>query len=87
MFGGRAAGGGEAPEALRVRWLGAPRASAHRGVAPALLALGGPDLLLYLYARVTMLRSSLTFIAHVMLHTKGLARTALMACSSTGLFL
>lgn len=55
VFGGRAAGGGEAPEALRVRWAGAPRASAHRGFAPALLALGGPDLLLYLFARVSVL--------------------------------
>ncbi|CAH2107925.1 unnamed protein product [Euphydryas editha] len=60
VFGGRAAGGaggGEAPEALRVRWSGAPRVSAHRGFAPALLALGGPDLLFYLFARTVELRA------------------------------
>nr|XP_026501323.1 lysosomal-trafficking regulator isoform X3 [Vanessa tameamea] len=56
--GGGGGGGGEAPEPLRVRWASAPRVSAHRGVAPALLALGGPDLLLYLFARAVELDGS-----------------------------
>ncbi|CAH0714099.1 unnamed protein product, partial [Brenthis ino] len=62
VFGGRAAaaGGacGEAPEALRVQWAGAARTLPHRGLAPALLLLGGPELLLYVFARVVELDGS-----------------------------
>ncbi|XP_045768851.1 lysosomal-trafficking regulator isoform X1 [Maniola jurtina] len=63
VFGSRtwsaAAGAcGEAPDALRVRWAGPPRAARRRGLAPALLALGGPELLLYLFARVVELEGS-----------------------------
>ncbi|XP_052739535.1 lysosomal-trafficking regulator isoform X2 [Bicyclus anynana] len=63
VFGSRGwqtAGGacGEAPDALRVRWAGPPRAARRRGLAPALLALGGPEVLLYLFARVVELEGS-----------------------------
>lgn len=42
-----------APEAAAAAWAGAPRPARHRGLAPALYTLGGPGVLLYLYARVS----------------------------------
>ncbi|XP_037870206.1 lysosomal-trafficking regulator isoform X2 [Bombyx mori] len=44
--------GAPIPETLLTTWTGTPLSSRHKGVAPALYLLGGPDLLLYLYARV-----------------------------------
>lgn len=41
------------PETLFTTWAGGPLASRHRGITPALYMLGGPDILLYLYARVS----------------------------------
>lgn len=46
------------PETLYTTWTGAALASRHRGVAPAVYMLGGPDVLLYLYARVVELEGS-----------------------------
>ncbi|CAH2075885.1 unnamed protein product, partial [Iphiclides podalirius] len=51
-------GRGEASERVRVRWAGRPSPQRHSGLAPALLLLGGPDLLLYLFARVVELGGS-----------------------------
>ncbi|XP_068632713.1 lysosomal-trafficking regulator [Battus philenor] len=45
-------GGGAVTEALRVQWAARASVTRHRGLAPALLLLGGPELLLYLFARV-----------------------------------
>ncbi|XP_072938905.1 lysosomal-trafficking regulator [Epargyreus clarus] len=58
VFGGRIAGGGGAPEAVRLRWRAAPRPAAPTALAPALLDLGGPDLLLYLFARIIELEGT-----------------------------
>ncbi|XP_041987707.1 lysosomal-trafficking regulator isoform X2 [Aricia agestis] len=60
VWGGRpsSGGAGEPPRTLRCSWAGPPRVSVHRGFAPALLLLGGPDLLLYLFARVVELEGS-----------------------------
>ncbi|XP_060803751.1 lysosomal-trafficking regulator [Amyelois transitella] len=65
VFGGRgaaggagAAAGGRAAGALRARWAGAASAARHAGLAPALLLLGGAQLLLYLTARVVELEGS-----------------------------
>lgn len=41
------------PEALAMQWRGRPLASWHRGLGPAVHLLGGPDVLLYLFARVS----------------------------------
>ncbi|KAJ8721733.1 hypothetical protein PYW07_002508 [Mythimna separata] len=46
------------PETLFTKWNGSPLASRHRGVTPAVYMLGGPDILLYLYARVVELEGS-----------------------------
>ncbi|XP_028164968.1 lysosomal-trafficking regulator-like [Ostrinia furnacalis] len=66
VFGSRVSGGGSlggaggAPEAVGVAWAGAALPSRHEGLAPALHALGGPEVLLYLYARVVELDGSPT---------------------------
>ncbi|XP_045534557.1 uncharacterized protein LOC123721123 [Papilio machaon] len=49
--GGGCAGSGVA-DTLRVQWAGPAHVQRHRGFAPALLLLGGPEILLYLFARV-----------------------------------
>ncbi|KPI96894.1 Lysosomal-trafficking regulator [Papilio xuthus] len=49
--GGGCAGSGVA-DTLRVQWKAEARVQRHRGFAPALLLLGGPEILLYLFARV-----------------------------------
>ncbi|CAB3250851.1 unnamed protein product [Arctia plantaginis] len=46
------------PETLFTTWVGNALPSRHRGVAPAIYMLGGPDVLLYLYARVVELEGS-----------------------------
>ncbi|KAJ8731033.1 hypothetical protein PYW08_002446 [Mythimna loreyi] len=46
------------PETLFTKWNGNPLASRHRGVTPAVYMLGGPDILLYLYARVVELEGT-----------------------------
>lgn len=61
MFAGRAPAAGPSaptlptsiPEALAAQWRGPPLASRHRGLGPAVHLLGGPDVLLYLFARVS----------------------------------
>lgn len=52
------AGGGatvSVPEALAAQWRGRALPSRHRGLGPAVYMLGGPDVLLYLFARVSPL--------------------------------
>ncbi|XP_053613102.1 lysosomal-trafficking regulator isoform X2 [Plodia interpunctella] len=61
VFGGLTGTGvstGAASSALAVRWMGDPQPVAHAGLATALLLLGGPQLLLYLFARVVELEGS-----------------------------
>ncbi|XP_063893728.1 lysosomal-trafficking regulator isoform X1 [Helicoverpa armigera] len=50
--------GSSIPETLFTTWTAAPLASRHRGLTPAIYMLGGPDVLLYLYARVVELEGS-----------------------------
>ncbi|XP_047019222.1 uncharacterized protein LOC124629737 isoform X2 [Helicoverpa zea] len=50
--------GSSIPETLFTTWTAAPVASRHRGLTPAIYMLGGPDVLLYLYARVVELEGS-----------------------------
>ncbi|CAG4961677.1 unnamed protein product [Parnassius apollo] len=52
-FGGRSSVG--VPETLHVEWFGRARVHQRKGFAPALLLLGGPELLFYLFARVVEL--------------------------------
>ncbi|KAL0880570.1 hypothetical protein ABMA27_001801 [Loxostege sticticalis] len=60
MLGGGGAGSsaGGVPEGVAVRWAGAALPSRHRGLAPALYTLGGPEIPLYLFARVVELDGS-----------------------------
>ncbi|KAM3959590.1 LOW QUALITY PROTEIN: lysosomal-trafficking regulator mauve [Aphomia sociella] len=60
VFGSRAGvgGAGGPPSCVRVRWAGAATYSRHCGLAPALLLLGGPQQLLYMFARVVELQGS-----------------------------
>ncbi|PZC77354.1 hypothetical protein B5X24_HaOG203513 [Helicoverpa armigera] len=50
--------GSSIPETLFTTWTATPLASRHRGLTPAIYMLGGPDVLLYLYARVVELEGS-----------------------------
>ncbi|KAJ0175382.1 hypothetical protein K1T71_008541 [Dendrolimus kikuchii] len=52
------AAGAPIPETLFPAWRGAPLPSRHRGLAPALYLLGGPDMLMFLYARVVELKGT-----------------------------
>ncbi|XP_059049622.1 uncharacterized protein LOC131844698 [Achroia grisella] len=58
VFGSRVGACGAPPAAVRVVWAGAAPGSARGGLAPALLLLGGPQHLLYLFARVVELQGS-----------------------------
>ncbi|KAF9805732.1 hypothetical protein SFRURICE_009364 [Spodoptera frugiperda] len=55
---GGAGQGSSIPETLFTTWTGAPLPSRHRGLMPALYMLGGPDILLYLFARVVELEGT-----------------------------